>query len=73
MARMFEPSDINMLWTEEELWRMVRRRGFTPDGQPTLWGNGFALWYMAGGREELAAARLELAEALTILEAAEIG
>ena len=69
MGRVFSPRDIDVTWTDDELWRAVRRRGLTPDGKPTIWGNGFAAWYVARGREELAAARRELADALYKVEA----
>lgn len=68
MDKEFTPKDIDVTWTEEELWKVVRKRGYAPSGMPSIWGHGFAMWYLSGGREEIAKARKEMWAALRAVE-----
>lgn len=69
MARMFDPTDVDLTWTDDELRRVVRRLGYTRSGLPTLWGHGFVMWFYSGGREKMAHARREMDKALLVVEA----
>ena len=49
----FDPRDLDMSLSDEELARNIARRGTTWDGAPNAWGVGFLLWYYCGGADEM--------------------
>ena len=48
--------------TDPDILLLVKRRGFTLGGRPTIWGHNFAEWFLAGGREEITKAQKEREE-----------
>lgn len=66
--REFLLDDISVCYGEDDLRKLVERRGFTPDGGATLWGRGFISWYYSGGRESHANERREFVLYLRAVE-----